>query len=78
MKARSAGVKRIAVIFSVVSVLVWIIFAFWVWGTQGFQSIPTEVWMIFAIGIVVAIFVPQLILKGAYWVIDGFNKDKET
>ena len=76
MKKRSIGVKRIVVILSVVSIIVWVSFMFVV--TSAFTDMGgNDAWLALAGGIVVALFVPQLICKVVYWVIDGFKKDKE-
>lgn len=34
-------------------------------------------WPVFIVGLIVAYFIPQLICKTVYWVLDGFKKDKE-
>lgn len=77
MKNRSIGVKRIVLILSVVSIIAWVSFIGVV--SHAFTDMGTyEGWIILAVGIVVAYFVPQLICKVVYWVLDGFRKDKET
>ena len=77
MRERSIGVKRLVVILSVVSVIVWVIFVYFI--SRGFTDMGTyEGWLWLAVGIVVAYFLPQLICKGVYWVLDGFKKDKEA
>ena len=73
MEKRSTGVKRIVVILSVVSTIIWVS----VIGV-GMGIVGEEEWFFFVVGIVVAYFVPQLISKLVYWVLDGFKKDKET
>jgi uncharacterized membrane protein YhaH (DUF805 family) len=77
MKKRSIGVKRIVVILSVVSIIAWVSFIGVV--SRVFTDMGTyRGWLILAVGIVVVYFVPQLICKVVYWVLDGFKKDKET
>ena len=76
MGKRSIGVKRIVVILSIVSIIAWVLFIGVV--SEAFTVMETRGWLILAVGIVVAYFVPQLIWKGVYWVLDGFKKDKET
>lgn len=77
MKRRSVGVKRIVVISSVVSIIAWVSFIGIV--SSAFTDMGTyRGWLILAVGMVVAYFVPQLICKAVYWVLDGFRKDKET
>lgn len=76
MKKRSIGVKRIVVTLSVVSIIVWVSFMFVV--SRAFTDMGNDAWLALAVGIVIAFFVPQLICKVVYWVLDGFKKDKET
>ena len=76
MGKRSIGVKRIVVILSILSTIAWVLFIGIV--SEAFTDMVTIGWLILVVGIVVAYFVPQLICKGVYWVIDGFKKDKET
>jgi len=76
MTKRSEGVKRIILIFSVLSVIGWIS---WVGVTSnGFSLVKSVGWLVFAGGLFIAYFIPRLICKVAYWVTDGFKKDKET
>lgn len=78
MKKRSEGVRRIVLLFSILSVIWWISwFAIAFDGFHAFQVKPVA-WLVFAVGLFIAYFIPQLICKAAYWVIAGFKKDKET
>jgi|LQYC01.1.fsa_nt_gi hypothetical protein len=76
MAKRSIGVRRIVFLLSLLSVIGWIS---WV-GIQsdGFSGIEPFEWLIFLGGVVVAYFVPQLLCKVTYWVIDGIEKDKAS
>ncbi len=77
MKERSVGVKRIVVILSVLSIVAWVSFVYVV--SRGFTDMGTYGgWLFLSVGIVIAHFVPKLICKVVYWVLDGFKKDKET
>ena len=77
MKKRSIGVKRIIIILSVISAIVWVSVIGVV--SSAFTDMGGVVgWLILAVGIFVAYFAPQLICKVVYWVLDGFKKDKET
>ena len=76
MTKRSEGVRRIVLIISVLSVIGWIS---WVAiKSDGFSGVQLVGWLIFTGGLVLAYFIPQLICRASYWVIDGFKKDKET
>ncbi len=76
MRERSVGVKRIVVILSVLSTVVWVTFVLVV--SEGFTEMAGGGWIFLLVGIIVAYFVPQLICKAVYWVLDGFEKDKKT
>lgn len=74
MTRRSEGVRRIVLLLSVTSMIGW---SSWVGGQSNwFSEIKPLGWLIFVGGLIVAYFVPQLSCKVAYWVIDGFGKDK--
>lgn len=75
MAKRSEGVKRIVLVLSVLSVFGWISF---VGIAIGFSRIEPVGWLVFAVSLVIVYFVPQLICRTTYWVMDGFKKDKET
>jgi hypothetical protein len=74
MARRSEGVRRVVLLLSVAAVLGWIS---WV-GVQsnGFSEIKPTGWLIFIAGLIVAYFIPPVLCKVAYWVIEGFEKDK--
>lgn len=76
MTKRSEGVRRVVLIISVLSVIGLIVWVFV--ESDGFYRIQPMGWLIFAGGLVLAYFIPYLICKIVYWVIDGFEKDKET
>jgi len=77
MTKQSEGVRRIVLIISILSDIGWIL---WVArNSNGFSIIVYPWgWLGVAVGLVIAFFIPQLICRAAYWVIDGFKKDKET
>lgn len=70
MKKRSR--KRIALIVSIFSLLGWMIFIFI--DSKGFSDMDSLGWVIVLIGSIIFFFIPQLIWKIVYWVIDGFSK----
>jgi uncharacterized membrane protein len=76
MVKRSEGVKRITLIASILSVIGWISYVALV--SDGFSQIKPIGWLLLPVGSVIAYFIPQLIYKTVYWVIDGFNEDKKT
>lgn len=75
MTKRSEGVRRVVLIICVILVISWISWA----GVKsdGFSQFKPVDWLIVAGGLVGAYFIPQLICRACYWVIDGFKKDKE-
>jgi hypothetical protein len=76
MKKRSEGIKRIVLVLSVLSVIGWVS---WIGiESKGFSKVHTVGWLLIAGGILIAYFIPQLICKITYWVIEGFKRDKET
>lgn len=78
-KKRSVGIKRILAIFYVISIIAWVLFLLNPNNDNVFTKVGTYRWLvIFPVGSVVAYFVPQLIYKMVYWVLDGFKMDKET
>lgn len=76
MVKRSEGIKRITLIISVLSVIGWISYVGI--ASNGFSQVHPLGWLIFAGGLFIACFIPQLICKAVYWVIDGFKKDNKT
>ena len=75
MKKRSIGVKRIIIILSVISAIVWVLVIGVV--SSAFTDMGGVVgWLILAVGIFVAYFATQLICKVVYWVLDGFKTAK--
>ena len=74
MVKRSEGVKRITLIMSVLSVIAWISYVGV--ASNGFSQVQPQGWLIFVGGLFIVYFIPQLICKAGYWVIDGFEKDK--
>lgn len=75
MIKRSEGIKRVTLIISVVSVIGWISYVGV--ASNGFSQVKPIGWLIFVGGLFIAYFVPQLICKTIYWVIDGFKEDKK-
>jgi len=75
MTKRSKGVRRIVLLFSMLFVIGWI--SWFAIASDGFSQVKPVAWVVFAVGLFIAYFIPQLICKAAYWVIDGFKKDKE-
>ncbi len=76
MNKKSEGIRRMALIFSFVFVVAWVIY--FTAATNGFS--PRKVggpvgWLIFIVGLPVTFYIPQLITKVVYWVKDGFDKD---
>ena len=76
MVKRSKGIKRITLIISVLSAIGWISFVGI--ASKGFFTVQPSGWLIVAGGLFVACFIPQVICKVVYWVIDGFKEDKKT
>jgi hypothetical protein len=76
MIKRSEGIKRITLIISVLSVIGWISYVGV--ASNGFSQVQPLGWLIFAGGSFIAYFIPQLICKAVYWIIDGFKEDKKT
>jgi hypothetical protein len=76
MVKRSEGIKRITLIISVLSVVGWISYVGVV--SKGFSQVQPIGWIFLFGGSFVAFFIPQLISKVLYWVIDGFKEDKKT
>ena len=76
MVKRSEGIKRITLIISVLSVIGCLSYVGV--ASNGFSQVKPIGWLIFAGGLFIAYFIPQLICKAVYWVIDGFKKDKKT
>jgi hypothetical protein len=75
IKGRSEGIRRIVLIASVLSVIGSILFV--AIASKGFDAKVTQMgWVIFFLGIFISYFVPIIIIKIIYWVIDGFRKDK--
>ena len=75
MAKRSEGVKRLTLLISILSCIGWILF---VAIGRGFSNFHDRDWFIAIGGLIAAFFIPQLIRIIAYWVIDGFKKDKKT
>lgn len=76
MAKRSKGIKRITLIISILAVIGWILFV--VITSRSFSNMTPLGWLITIGGLFVAYFIPQLICKAVYWVIDGFEEDKKT
>lgn len=76
MVKRSEGIKRITLIISVLSVIGWISYVGV--ASKGFSQVRLLGWIVLSVGSFVAYFIPQLICKAVYWVIDGFKEDKKT
>lgn len=76
MGKRSEGIKRITHIFSIFSVIGWISYA--AVELEGVTNIRPEDWLIVAGGLFIAYFIPWLIMRAVYWVLDGFEKDKKS
>jgi hypothetical protein len=76
MVKRSKGIKRITLIISVLSAVGWISYVGVV--SEGFSQVKPIGWLIFAGVLFIACFIPQMICKVIYWVIDGFKEDKNT
>jgi len=75
MVKRSEGIKRITLIISVLSVIGWVSYVGV--ASNGFSQVRLIGWLIFVGGLFIACFIPQLICKAVYWVIDGFKEDKK-
>ena len=76
MIERSLGVKRLVLIFSLLSVIAWVIFI--ISAPKDIDKFNQIEWLVAIIGIPVAFYVPQLITIVIYWVRDGFSQDKNT
>lgn len=76
MKEQSEGFKRIVLVFSMGFVLSWVIYA--IAETNWFANMNERGWIIFIAGIPITYFIPQVIFRVSYWIIDGFRKDRET
>ena len=76
MVKKSKGIKRITLIISALAVIGWISFV--VIASKKFSEITPLGWLILVGGLFIAYFIPQLICKAVYWVIDGFEEDKKT
>ncbi len=74
MKKRSEGVKRITLVFSVLSVIVFILGI--AIDSDFFSNVPPIGWFIIIVGAIVAYLIPQMIRIVIYWIVDGFRKDK--
>lgn len=90
MAKRSKGIKRIVFMISILSGIGWILFIAIMGGFTPMTYVdPSEVPQadaataakallapvaVFCVGY----FIPQLICRVVYWVIDGFRKDGET
>jgi len=87
MAKRSQGIKRIVFMISILCGIGWISFigimsdgfsGFSRVDASGFSQENREAWFFSAAGFAVVYFIPQLICRVVYWVIDGFRKDGET
>ena len=76
MTKPSEGVRRIVLVFSVLSIIGWVSWVGIV--SKGFSQVKPVGWLVLAGGMLIAYFIPQSICKVTCWVIDGFKKDKET
>lgn len=74
MNKPSEGVKRVVLLASVLSVLSWLC---WVFTETGGYISPPDGWFIVITGLVFFYFLPRFICKIVYWIIEGFEKDKE-
>lgn len=76
MVKRFEGVRRIVQVLSVLSTIGWIS---WVaFQSDGFSQLQPIGWLILFVGVPIAYFIPLLLCKIVYWIIDGFKKDRET
>lgn len=76
MTKRSEGIRRILLILSVLLVISWT--ALIGIASDGFSNINLPGWIVFTGGLVIVYFIPSLIARIVYWVIDGFKKDRKT
>ena len=75
MKRKSLGVDRMCSVFSIVFVSIWLL----ILAVKGSFSVPMNdaekaFFVLVTLGVC---FLPQLILKIVYWVLDGFEQDKK-
>ena len=74
MIKRSEGFKRITFIASILFVIGWMVFIISLRNRYSINNDAVAA-AFFITNAVVAFFIPQLIYRTVYWVIDGFNKD---
>lgn len=72
--SRSKGVRRIILLISVLCSVGWVIFISILIGRDGNQNITP--WIILLVSAIIVFFIPQLIRKLVYWIIDGFRDDE--
>jgi ABC-type transport system involved in multi-copper enzyme maturation permease subunit len=59
---------------SVLAVMCWIVFA--AIDSHFFYKFTPILWLVVAVGAVIAYFIPKLICIIIYWIMEGFRKDR--
>lgn len=72
---RSEGIARLTSIITALLVIGWALFVINE-IYKNLESVPIQGWAIIGGGFFIAYYVPQLICKIVYWIIDGFKEDK--
>jgi hypothetical protein len=69
-------VRRVVLLISVLSALGWVYLI--VLASDLFRRMDFIGLIYLVLGTIVVYWIPQLICRLIYWIIDGFKKDKET
>ena len=73
-KKVSRGVARATLVVQIILLLGWLLWGtFWIYEGRSNNS---DVVIFFSIIAVVAWLVPMVVVKVAYWILEGFNEDK--
>lgn len=76
MTSKSEGIRRIVLISSFIFSISWIS---WIaYMSEGFKHIKPIGWVIAAVGIFIVFFIPIILSKIIYWIIEGFRLDRQT
>lgn len=68
----SEGFRRLSVFAGATGAIAWLLFA--LFASEGFRSMDRELWVVVAVGTVIAFFAPWALVRGIGWTVAGFRE----